>query len=165
MMRYARLSLADAELVLAGHDHLEMVSFEVHRGHDPVEPDWVRDDDAFADARRQLTEWFAGERQAFDLDLAPVGTPFQRRVWSALRAIPFGETRTYGDVAAELGTAPRAVGAANGANPFAVVVPCHRLVGAAGLTGYAGGLERKRWLLGFEQQHMAGKEGSSSLRP
>jgi methylated-DNA-[protein]-cysteine S-methyltransferase len=164
-MRYARVATEHAELVVAGHEQVEIVSFELHRGADPVQPHWERDDDAFADAQHQLREWFAGERRVFDLDLAPVGTPFQRRVWGALCDIPYGETRTYGDVAAELGTAPRAVGAANGANPFAVVVPCHRLVSTAGLlTGYAGGLERKRWLLDHESR-VAGKVGSSSLRP
>lgn len=151
-MRYVRLAVPGAELVVAGHERVELVSFELHRGADPVQPHWERDDDAFPEARTQLHEFFAGERQRFDLDLAPVGTPFRRRVWAALCAIPYGETRTYGDVAAELATAPRAVGAANGANPFAVVVPCHRLVSATGLlTGYAGGLERKRWLLAFER--------------
>ena len=149
-MRYARVAVRDADLVVAGHEQLELVSFELHRGSDPVQPHWVRDDDAFADAQEQLVEWFAGDRRSFDLELAAVGTPFRRRVWSALQAIPYGETRTYGDLALELGTAPRAVGAANGANPFSVVVPCHRLVGRAGLTGYAGGLERKRWLLDLE---------------
>lgn len=152
MTRYARLATPIGDLVLSGGDALEAVSFDPHRGADPVAAAWVRDDDAFADARRQLAEFFTGARRSFDVALAPVGTPFQRRAWSALRAIPYGETRTYAEVAAELGTAPRAVGAANGANPFAVIVPCHRLVGSAGLTGYAGGLDRKRWLLAFEAQ-------------
>jgi methylated-DNA-[protein]-cysteine S-methyltransferase len=155
-MRYRRVAVTGAELVVAGDDQIEIVSFEVHRGHDPVQSDWERDDEAFADAAQQIDEWFAGRRQTFDLDLAPVGTPFQRRVWAALCAIPYGETRTYGELAAELGTAPRAVGAANGANPFAVVVPCHRLVGAGGLTGYAGGLDRKRWLLDLEARTRQG---------
>jgi methylated-DNA-[protein]-cysteine S-methyltransferase len=164
-MRYVRFAVREAELVVAGHERVELVSFELHRGADPVQSHWERDDGAFADARAQLDEWFAGDRRDFDLDLAPVGTPFQRRVWSALQAIPYGETRTYGDIAAQLGTAPRPVGAANGANPFAVVVPCHRLVSTAGLlTGYAGGLERKRWLLDHEAA-VAGKVGSTSLRP
>ena len=164
-MRYARLSLDDADLVVAGRDLPELVSFELHRGADPVRAEWTRDDTAFTDARTQLREWFGGERRAFDVDLAPVGTPFQRRVWAALATIPYGETRTYGDIAAELGTAPRAVGSANGANPFSVIVPCHRLVSSAGLlTGYAGGLERKRWLLDFERR-MAGNVGCSSLQP
>ena len=163
-MRYVRFAVHGAELVVAGHEQVELVSFELHRGADPVRAEWTRDDAAFREARTQLREWFAGERQAFDVDLAPVGTPFQRRVWAALAAIPYGETRTYGDIAAELDTAPRAVGSANGANPFSVVVPCHRLVTSNGLlTGYAGGLERKRWLLDFERR-MAGNVGSSSLR-
>ncbi|HEX4905581.1 MAG TPA: methylated-DNA--[protein]-cysteine S-methyltransferase [Acidimicrobiales bacterium] len=159
-MRYARVAVRGADLVVAGHELVELVSFELHRGNDPVQSDWVRDDAAFVDAQRQLVEWFTGERLRFELERAPVGTRFQRRVWAALEAIPYGETRTYGDLAAELDTAPRAVGAANGANPFAVIVPCHRLVGRAGLTGYAGGIERKRWLLDFEAQ-----TSSSRLMP
>lgn len=163
MMRYARMTTPLGDLVLSGDDALEAVSFDPHRERDPVQPRWMRDDTVFADVRRQLDEWFGGTRTTFDVELAPVGTPFQQRVWAALRGIPYGETRTYGQVAAELRTAPRAVGAANGANPFAVIVPCHRLVGTTGIIGYAGGLERKRWLLHFEA--MAGKVGSSSLRP
>ena len=151
-MRYARVPTPCGELVLAGGDLLESASFDPHRGASPVLTGWVRDDDAFTEAREQLAAWFAGNRTSFDLDLAPVGTAFQRRVWAALQSIPYGSMRTYAEVAAELGTAPRAVGAANGANPFAVIVPCHRLVGRAGLTGYAGGLDRKRWLLDFEAQ-------------
>ena len=124
-------------------------------------PGWTRDDDRFADIAEQLQEWFAGERRTFDLDLELRGTPFQRRVWAKLDAIPYGSTATYRDLVAECGGSPRAVGAANGANPFAVVIPCHRLVGTDGsLTGYAGGLPAKRWLL----DHEAGMVGSSSLR-
>lgn len=113
----------------------------------------ARDDDAFADAVRQLGEYWAGERSAFDLALAPVGTEFQLRVWQALRTIPYGETRTYGWIAEQLGqpTAVRAVGLANGRNPLSIVVPCHRVLGSTGaLTGYAGGVERKRFLLDHE---------------
>jgi methylated-DNA-[protein]-cysteine S-methyltransferase len=105
------------------------------------------------EARAQLAQWFAGLRREFDLPLRPAGTPFQREVWNALRAIPFGETRTYGDVARTVGRpeAVRAVGAANARNPISIVVPCHRVVGADGsLTGYAGGIDRKRWLLAHE---------------
>lgn len=112
-----------------------------------------RDPASCAEAARQLREYFAGDRTTFDLPLAPRGTAFQQRVWMALREIPAGETRTYGEIAARLGqpTASRAVGAANGQNPLAVVVPCHRVVGANGtLTGYAGGLDRKAWLLDHE---------------
>ena len=106
-----------------------------------------------ADARAQLEEYFAGARRAFDIPLAPGGTDFQRRVWGELSRIPFGETVTYGELATRVGvpTAVRAVGAANGQNPVSVVVPCHRVVGASGkLTGYGGGIERKRWLLAHE---------------
>lgn len=102
---------------------------------------------------RQLSDYFSGERQRFDLPLDAQGTPFQRGVWQALRRIPYGETRTYQAIADLLGTpkACRAVGAANGANPISIVVPCHRVVGSSGrLTGFAGGLEAKRFLLNLE---------------
>jgi methylated-DNA-[protein]-cysteine S-methyltransferase len=106
-----------------------------------------------AQARQQLTEYFAGSRTTFDLLLDPSGTDFQRRVWDALRTIPYGATTSYGVLARRLGDphATRAVGAANGKNPIPIVVPCHRVVGAKGeLTGFGGGLDRKRWLLEHE---------------
>ncbi|HQD60471.1 MAG TPA: methylated-DNA--[protein]-cysteine S-methyltransferase [Propioniciclava tarda] len=112
-----------------------------------------RDDTVAADAVAQLAEYFAGTRTAFDLALAPVGTDFQRGVWAALGEIPFGTTETYGRLAERIGhpRGTRAVGAATGRNPIGIIIPCHRLVGASGgLTGYAGGLDRKRWLLDFE---------------
>lgn len=114
-----------------------------------------RDDDAppFVQARRELAGYFAGRRAAFTLRLAPRGTPFQRGVWEALRRIPHGATASYGEIARAVGSpkAVRAVGAACRANPLAIVVPCHRVVGADGsLTGYAGGLDRKRALLDLE---------------
>ena len=115
----------------------------------------VRDDTIAADAVAQLGEYFAGTRSAFELDLAPQGTDFQRGVWALLSGIPAGETRTYGQLAAQLGTptASRAVGGAIGRNPLSIVVPCHRVIGASGaLTGYAGGVERKRWLLDHERR-------------
>ncbi|MFC5271499.1 methylated-DNA--[protein]-cysteine S-methyltransferase [Adhaeribacter terreus] len=102
---------------------------------------------------QQLSEYFKGERREFELNLAPNGTEFQQKVWQHLNAIPFGKTRSYLDVALQLGepTYTRAVGSANGKNPLAIVVPCHRVIGANGsLTGYAGGLWRKKWLLQFE---------------
>ncbi len=104
-------------------------------------------------AEAQLREYFAGARRTFDLPLAPHGTAFQQRVWAALRAIPYGETRTYGELAAAIGnpSASRAVGMANHRNPIPIVIPCHRVIGASGtLTGYAGGLEIKRRLLALE---------------
>jgi methylated-DNA-[protein]-cysteine S-methyltransferase len=119
----------------------------------PAGPGWRRSPAALAAAASQLRAYFAGELRAFDLPLAPVGTPFQRAVWDALRAIPYGETTSYGELAALLGRpgSARAVGAANGRNPIAIVVPCHRVIGAdRTLTGYAGGLDAKRTLLRLE---------------
>ncbi|WP_028472101.1 methylated-DNA--[protein]-cysteine S-methyltransferase [Nocardioides alkalitolerans] len=117
-----------------------------------------RDDDhpVLVEAARQLTSYFAGELQAFTLPLAPVGTPFQQRVWKELVAIGYGETASYGEIARRLGmtnAASRAVGLANGRNPVPVVIPCHRVIGADGsLTGYAGGVDRKQTLLDLERQ-------------
>jgi methylated-DNA-[protein]-cysteine S-methyltransferase len=106
-----------------------------------------------AAARAQLDAYFAGEITSFDLPLSPRGTPFQQRVWAALRDIPFGETTSYGELARRIGDpkAVRAVGAANGRNPLPLVVPCHRVIGADGsLVGFGGGMDRKRWLLQHE---------------
>lgn len=114
---------------------------------------WIRDDALLANARRQLDEYFRGDRTTFDLALAPSGTDFQRSVWRALTDIPFAATTSYGAIAGQIGkpSASRAVGAANGRNPISIIVPCHRVVGSGGdLTGYGGGLDRKRWLLDHE---------------
>ncbi|WP_157552482.1 methylated-DNA--[protein]-cysteine S-methyltransferase [Jiangella gansuensis] len=114
---------------------------------------WVEDDSPFTAARDQLDGYFAGELREFDVELNPAGTPFQLEVWAALRAIPYGETRSYREIAEQIGrpTASRAVGAANGRNPISIIVPCHRVVGTSGvLTGYAWGLDRKRSLLDLE---------------
>ena len=115
----------------------------------------VHDDERLARARAELEEYFHGERRTFDVPLRPEGTPFQLRVWHALREIPFGVTTSYGEIARRVGKenwpGARAVGAANGQNPIAIIVPCHRVIGADGsLTGYGGGLPRKRWLLAHE---------------
>jgi methylated-DNA-[protein]-cysteine S-methyltransferase len=113
----------------------------------------VEDASRTAEVRRQLAEYFAGERREFDLALAPVGTPFERSVWEELKKIPFGETRSYGQIARALGRpdSARAVGRANGANPIPIVVPCHRVIGADGsLTGFGGGLDVKSRLLELE---------------
>ena len=116
--------------------------------------DGARDASPLLDAAEaQLREYFAGARRTFDLPLAPHGTAFQQRVWTALRAIPYGETRTYGELAAAIDSpnASRAVGMANHSNPIPIIIPCHRVIGANGtLTGYAGGLEIKRKLLALE---------------
>ena len=127
--------------------------------HGPSHPraDWVEDAPRFAEACRQLEEYFAGDRTDFDLPLKPLGTPFQQEVWAALQTIPYGEVRSYGEIAAQIGrpSASRAVGLANGRNPIAVIVPCHRVIGASGLlTGYGGGLHRKRLLLDLEAQRV-----------
>lgn len=115
--------------------------------------EWDRDDARLRVAREQLAAYFAGELRQFDLALAPRGTPFQMQVWTALQQIPFGETRSYGALAASIGQpgSARAVGAANRTNPIGIVVPCHRVIGADGtLTGYAGGIARKKFLLEHE---------------
>jgi methylated-DNA-[protein]-cysteine S-methyltransferase len=119
------------------------------RGHD-----WVSAEEPFARAVEQLGEYFAGEREAFELPLAASGTPFEEGVWDAVSEIPYGETRSYGEVARAVGhpDRARAVGSANARNPLAIIVPCHRVIGSDGsLTGYGGGLERKRALLELEQ--------------
>ena len=115
-----------------------------------------------AQAKAQLDAYFAGRLTAFDLPLRLKGTPFQQRVWSRLQTIPFGRTTSYGALAAALGqpTAMRAVGLANGRNPVSIIVPCHRVIGADGsLSGYGGGIERKRWLLAHEQAVAAKGDG------
>ena len=113
-----------------------------------------RVDWGFDDVVEQLTEYFARTRTAFTVPVAPMGTPFQQRVWTELQTIPYGETRSYGQLANAIGkpSAMRAVGAANGQNPISIIVPCHRVIGTNGtLVGYGGGLERKRFLLDLEQ--------------
>jgi len=145
--------------VAGGVDGLVGLWFEGHRRGPTRDSLGPRSDvgtgaSDFGEVARQLGQYFAGERTAFDLPLAPRGDDFRQRVWAALRTIPHGETRTYGQLAASLGGVglARAVGAANALNPLSIVVPCHRVVGAGGaLTGYAGGLERKRFLLALEE--------------
>lgn len=140
-------------LLLASEDGLRRILLPERGAAVAPDPSWQRDDTALAPAREQLSEYFAGERKTFDLPLALEGTAFQLTVLRALADIPYGETRSYGEIARHLGqpTASRAVGAANGRNPLAIVLPCHRVIGSDGsLTGYAGGLAAKRWLLRHE---------------
>jgi methylated-DNA-[protein]-cysteine S-methyltransferase len=143
------------ELLLAGDgEHLQRLHMQSGNRPATVEPGWERAEQPFAEMCEQLDQYFAGERREFDLPLAPRGSDFQRRVWAALEEIPYGETRTYGEIADSIGrpSASRAVGAANGANPISIVIPCHRVIGSSGaLTGYAGGVERKRRLLELER--------------
>ncbi|MFK3734526.1 methylated-DNA--[protein]-cysteine S-methyltransferase [Streptomyces sp. NPDC088090] len=132
---------------------LSRVHMTGQRHRPPEETFGEPDPRPFGEAVRQLDAYFAGELTEFDLPLRLEGTPFQLRVWERLRLIPYGETRTYGELAEELGSpgASRAVGLANGRNPVSVIVPCHRVIGSGGgLTGYGGGLDRKRRLLAFE---------------
>ena len=128
------------------------IYFESHKHGGPL-PGQAGASPVLDEARRQLDAYFAGRRTRFDVPLAPEGTPFQQRVWALLLRIPYGETVTYGWLAAQLDKpdAARAVGAAVGRNPISIIAPCHRVVGADGaLTGFAGGIERKQWLLAHE---------------
>jgi methylated-DNA-[protein]-cysteine S-methyltransferase len=151
-------------ITLAGEDgllhHLRMDD----QTHAPVGQDgWVPGPDAFGDAVEQLQAYFAGELTTFDVALRLDGTPFQQQVWAALQEIPYGETWSYGELAEHIGRpgASRAVGLANGRNPIGVIVPCHRVIGADGsLTGYGGGLDRKRLLLDLEQARVAPRAGA-----
>jgi methylated-DNA-[protein]-cysteine S-methyltransferase len=134
--------------------------FDGQRHQPPIGPDWRRRADlpVLRRAAAELAEYFAGERTAFDLPLAPAGTPFQRSVWMAIAQVRYGETIAYRELAARVGRplGLRAAGAATGRNPLSIVIPCHRIVGADGrLTGYAGGLMRKRSLLGLERRLVA----------
>ena len=141
-------------LLLAGDGkNLHTLGFPGGKMRRRHESGWVEDAAPFVRVITQLRAYFAGELKQFDLPLAPVGTEFQRKVWSALQGIPFGETRSYGELAREVGNgkASRAVGAANGRNPIPVIIPCHRVVGSdGGLTGFGGGLETKQHLLKLE---------------
>jgi len=140
--------------LVASETHLVGVYFENHKVGGPPAHAKLGASAAIAAARLQLDSYFDGGRREFDLPIAPRGTLFQRQVWSALERIPFGRTRTYGDIANALGApkAARAIGAAVGRNPISIVVPCHRVIGASGaLTGFAGGIERKQALLDLEQ--------------
>ena len=149
-------SLLGRMLVLADGGHLTGLHFEREKYFPPIAPGWSESPAAplLARAVGQVREYFAGERDRFDLPLAPAGTPFQQRVWRELLRIPHGTTVTYSDIARRIGApkSVRAVGAAIGRNPISIIVPCHRVVGSDGtLTGYAGGLDRKRALLAHEK--------------
>ncbi|MBP1634685.1 MAG: methylated-DNA-[protein]-cysteine S-methyltransferase [Acidobacteria bacterium] len=154
-MDYAWEESPVGRLLIAGDgEGLRFVQFAGGRAPVQPEPGWREDPAALEDALRQLREYFAGTRRAFDLRLAPEGTPFQQRVWHELRSIPYGGTVTYGELARRVGcpNGSRAVGLANGANPLSIVVPCHRVIGAGGaLVGYGGGLGNKEWLLAHER--------------
>lgn len=156
-MYYCYLDTPIGELLLAGdEDALALVSFpEGSMRRDP-DPDWIYNEKPFAEARRQLAEYFDGRRKDFDLPLRLNGTEFQMSVLQALQKIPYGETTSYADIAERIGRpkAVRAVGAANGRNPIPIIVPCHRVIGSHGdLTGFGGGLNTKEALLRLEAEH------------
>lgn len=154
---YAVVDSPIGQLLLAGRgDTLEVLWFLHGRRPATLDPSWRLAPGAFDGVARQLSEYFAGARTRFEIDVAPQGTEFQRRVWRALCEIPYGQTISYGELARRLGDvkAVRAVGLANGANPVAIVIPCHRVIGANGsLVGFGGGLPIKRALLDLEQGH------------
>ncbi len=164
---YSYLESPVGRLLLAGDaDGLTLISFPA--GRRPKEPaaGWIRDERVLAAAIEQLTAYFAGDLREFTLPLRASGTAFQESVWSALRAIPFGATISYGELAHRIGqpSAARAVGAANGANPLPIVVPCHRVIGAdRSLTGFGGGLETKRFLLAHEARLTPGSARQADL--
>ncbi|HEX3098919.1 MAG TPA: methylated-DNA--[protein]-cysteine S-methyltransferase [Usitatibacter sp.] len=156
MTSYLRFDTPLGPMVaIAADGALAAVDFTDARYARPIGPGWCEDPRSpiLAACARQLVDYFAGRRHAFDLPLAAAGTPFQRRVWNEISRIPYGETVSYTELAARAGApgAARAAGAATGRNPLAIVVPCHRVVGARGaLTGYAGGIDRKTRLLALE---------------
>lgn len=153
-LQYRTIDSPVGPLTLAGVGSTLMHLRMTGQTHEPDRSGWQPAPvGVFADAVEQLDAYFAGELTDFDVDLDMQGTDFQRRVWAALRTIPYGETRSYGEIATSIGTpgASRAVGLANGRNPVSIIVPCHRVVGSTGnLTGYGGGLDRKRTLLALE---------------
>jgi methylated-DNA-[protein]-cysteine S-methyltransferase len=153
-MRYTRVDSPIGELLLVGEGRA-LHGLHMLDGPRPprIAAGWERHDEYFAPVRRELDEYFAGSRTAFGVPLTVAGAPFDQLVWQQLRRIPYGETISYGELARRIGhpSAARAVGMANGRNPISVIVPCHRVIGADGsLTGYGGGLERKRFLLELE---------------
>lgn len=154
-LQYRTIDSPVGPLTLAGIGSTLMHLRMVDQTHEPDRSDWQpARGEVFAEAVEQLAAYFAGDLTEFELDLDLGGTEFQRKVWAALRTIPYGETRSYGEIAMQIGSpsASRAVGMANGRNPIGIIVPCHRVIGSTGgLTGYGGGLDRKKQLLALER--------------
>jgi methylated-DNA-[protein]-cysteine S-methyltransferase len=155
MTYYTLIPSPVGKLLLAGSDGaLERLHFSRGSKAQEADPEWVENGKVFREAVRQLESYFAGKLKDFRLELQPAGTPFQLAVWRELREIPYGQTISYGELARRIGNpaASRAVGLANGANPIAIIVPCHRVIGANGkLTGFGGGLDVKEKLLALER--------------
>lgn len=158
-MYYCYTTTPVGDLLLAGDEGgLSMIGFPKGKMRRDPEPDWIFNEKPFVEARRQLDEYFAGDRKQFDLPLKLSGTDFQVRVLEELQRIPYGETTSYGAIAKSIGRpkAMRAVGAANGRNPIPIIIPCHRVIGSGGdLTGFGGGLDTKAALLRLEAEHSA----------
>jgi methylated-DNA-[protein]-cysteine S-methyltransferase len=156
---YTKIESPVGKLLLgADAQGLRVVSFESSKRATPVQPEWNEDKAPFAEVIRQLQAYFDGELREFDLPLAPKGTEFQLRVWQSLRAIPYGETLSYAQLAQKIGNpkAVRAVGLANGSNPIPIIIPCHRVIGSDGsLTGFGGGLPTKKKLLALESRQLS----------
>lgn len=156
-MYYCFLKTPIGELLLAGDDEgLALVGFPQGSRRRAPDEDWIFNEKPFAEAREQLTAYFAGKRKSFDLPIKPTGTDFQLQVLAELQRIPYGETVSYSDIANRIGRpkAVRAVGAANGRNPLPIIIPCHRVIGASGdLTGFGGGIATKEALLRLELEH------------
>jgi methylated-DNA-[protein]-cysteine S-methyltransferase len=155
MIQYRTIGSPIGTLTLAGRGGVLTNLRMVDQTYEPNRADWSPEPSGFDDVADQLGAYFAGELTDFDIELDLAGTEFQRRVWKALLTIPYGQTRSYGQIAEQIGApgAARAVGLANGHNPIAIIVPCHRVIGANGsLTGFGGGLGRKRTLLELEKQ-------------
>ena len=153
---FSQLETPIGSLLLLGDERtLTGLYMQAHR-HQPATPGGCEQNDrAFRHVRAQLQAYFAGKLQSFEIEVAGQGSPFQHTVWKALTKIPFGVTESYGQLASRIGNAKasRAVGLANGKNPISIIVPCHRVIGKSGsLTGYGGGLERKKWLLEHERR-------------
>lgn len=160
MMYYCYLDTPIGELLLAGEGNaLSMIGFPKGVMRRDPEPDWIYNEEPLENTRKQLTEYFSGQRKEFDLPLQLNGTEFQVSVLEALLEIPYGETTSYGAIAKQIGRpkAVRAVGAANGRNPIPIIVPCHRVIGSSGdLTGFGGGLDTKEALLRLEAENSGG---------
>ncbi|MBL8232705.1 MAG: methylated-DNA--[protein]-cysteine S-methyltransferase [Bryobacterales bacterium] len=154
-MRYTWMESPVGDLLLAGtSESLHRLHFSKGSKATQEDPSWQRDDRAFHHVVLQLREYFSGRRRHFDVRLHPHGTPFQLQVWEQLQTIPYGQTISYGELAGRIGNpaASRAVGLANGANPIAILIPCHRVIGANGkLTGFGGGIDVKEKLLALER--------------
>lgn len=156
-IRYCYFESPLGELLLAGQKRLQSLHFPAGTTREEPGKDWVQDPEGFRDARAQLEAYFKGQRKAFTLDLDARGTEFQKRVWQELVKIPYGQTLSYGELAARIGNprACRAVGMANAKNPIPIIVPCHRVIGRDGsLTGFGGGLDIKARLLELERAHL-----------